>query len=91
MDKKLFDNRLAALTAEHETIVNQKNEVDGLGNGWYDRYKNPVLTAGHVPLFWKYDLNHETNPYLMERLGINCVFNPGAIEHKGKILLYLCI
>jgi len=87
MEKKLFDNRLAALTREHESIISRKNEVDGLGNGWYDRYKNPVLTADHVPLFWKYDLNHETNPYLMERLGINCVFNPGAIEHDGKILL----
>ena len=87
MEKKLFDDRLAALAAEHEAIVSLKNEVDGLGNGWYDRYKNPVLTAGHVPLFWKYDLNYQTNPYLMERLGINCVFNPGAIEHEGKILL----
>ena len=87
MDKKLFDNRFVALTKEHEAIVNRKNEIDGLGNGWYDRYKNPVLTAGHVPLFWKYDLNYATNPYLMERLGINCVFNPGAMEHNGKILL----
>jgi len=87
MDKKQFDNRLAQLTKHHEGIVSQKNEVDGLGNGWYNRYKNPVLTADHVPLFWKYDLNHTTNPYLMERLGINCVFNPGAIEYEGKILL----
>ena len=87
MDKKQFDNRLAQLTKHHEGIVSQKNEVDGLGNGWYNRFKNPVLTADHVPLFWKYDLNHTTNPYLMERLGINCVFNPGAIEHEGKILL----
>ena len=87
MNKKLFDRRLELLTKEHEEIVSRKNEVDGIGNGWYDRYKNPVLTAGHVPLFWKYDLNHQTYPYLMERLGINCVFNPGAIEHEGKILL----
>ena len=87
MDKKQFDKRLELLTNEYDELVNHKNEIDGLGNGWYDRYKNPVLTAGHVPLFWKYDLNHETNPYLMERLGINCVFNPGAIEHEGKYLL----
>ncbi|MCL2286592.1 MAG: glycosidase [Firmicutes bacterium] len=87
MDKKQFDKRLELLTNEHDELVNRKNEINGLGNGWYDRYKNPVLTAGHVPLFWKYDLNHETNPYLMERLGINCVFNPGAIEHEGKYLL----
>ena len=87
MDKTAFDTRLAALTSQHEEVVNRKNTVDGLGNGWYDRYVNPVLTAEHVPLTWKYDLNHSTNPYLMERLGINCVFNPGAIEFNGKILL----
>ena len=82
-----FDQRLAALTRHHTEIVNRKNTPEPLGNGWYDRYKYPVLTADHVPLTWKYDLNPKTNPYLMERLGINCVFNPGAIEFGGKILL----
>jgi len=48
MDKKSFDKRLAALTAEHDAVIGKKNEVDGLGNGWYDRYKNPVLTAQHL-------------------------------------------
>jgi len=87
MTKQQFETRLAALTAQHEAVVNKRNEVDGLGNGWYNRYKNPVLTAEHVPLSWKYDLNYDSNPYLMERLGINCVFNPGAIEFGGKILM----
>jgi 4-O-beta-D-mannosyl-D-glucose phosphorylase len=58
-----------------------------LGNGVYDRYINPVLTAAHAPVFWRYDLNPETNPYLMERFGINAVFNAGAIKWKGKYLL----
>jgi len=48
---------------------------------------NPVVTAEHIPLFWRYDLNYNTNPYLMERIGVNGTFNAGAIEHKGKILL----
>jgi len=87
MEKQQFDSRMAQLTKQHESVLSLKNEVDGLGNGWYNRYKNPVLTADHVPLFWRYDLDHTTNPFLLERLGVNCVFNPGAIEHEGKILL----
>jgi 4-O-beta-D-mannosyl-D-glucose phosphorylase len=53
----------------------------------FDRYKYPVLTGEHAPVFWRYDLNYETNPHLMERLGINSAFNPGAIELDGRILL----
>jgi 4-O-beta-D-mannosyl-D-glucose phosphorylase len=58
-----------------------------LGNGIYDRYRYPVLTAQHTPLFWRYDLNKETNPYLMERFGINAVFNSGAIKFNDKYIL----
>lgn len=57
------------------------------GNGIYVRYKYPVLTAAHAPVFWRYDLNYESNPYLLERMGINAAFNSGAIEFNGKILL----
>lgn len=46
-----------------------------------------MLTAEHTPIFWRYDLNYKTNPFLMERMGINSTFNSGAIEHKGKIHL----
>ncbi|WP_278336067.1 glycosidase [Clostridium thermosuccinogenes] len=67
--------------------MERKNvKIEG-GNGIFDRYKYPVLTAEHTPLFWRYDLDHRTNPYLMECLGINCVFNPGAIELDGKFYL----
>lgn len=83
----IFNERLNALKAEHENLITLKNEIDGLGNGIFNRYKNPVVTGAHTPLFWKYDLNPQTNPYLMERMGINCVLNPGAIELDGKILL----
>ncbi len=73
---------------KYEALVNRKNEVDGdFYNGVYDRYKYPVLTRDHIPLTWQYDLNPETNPYFMKRLGINAVMNSGAIELNGKYYL----
>ncbi len=59
----------------------------GDGGGIYERYEYPVLTAEHAPYFWKYDLNPETNPFLMERLGINAVMNSGAVYLNGKYCL----
>ncbi len=47
----------------------------------------PVLTAQHAPLFWRYDLNFDTNPFLMERFGINAVLNAGAIKFNNKYCL----
>ncbi len=72
---------------KYNKLINKKNEVSTIFNGIYDRYVNPVLTNEHIPLFWKYDLNEETNPYFMERLGVNAVFNSGAIELNGKYYL----
>ena len=83
----IFEKRLARLQAAYQELVNKENEIDGIGNGIFDRYKNPVLTAAHAPLDWKYDLNPETNPYLMERFGINAAFNAGAIKLNGKYLM----
>jgi 4-O-beta-D-mannosyl-D-glucose phosphorylase len=57
------------------------------GNGVFDRYAFPVLTAEHTPVFWRYDLDQKTNPYLMERMGINSTFNAGAMEYGGKIVV----
>jgi 4-O-beta-D-mannosyl-D-glucose phosphorylase len=85
--KKSFENRLQALQHSHEELITRKNKRKELGNGIYDRYEYPVLTAQHTPLFWRYDLNKETNPYLMERFGINAVFNSTAIKWNGKYLL----
>ena len=87
MSSTIFGERLKELINKQKELLNRKNEIAGLGNGIYSRYKYPVITAEHVPVYWKYDLNHETNPYLMERLGVNCAFNPGAIEYNGKICL----
>lgn len=88
MENKLFDQRLASLTRQHEDLIHRKNEVDAQwNNGIFNRFRYPVLTAEHTPLFWRYDLNPATNPFLLERMGINGVFNPGAIEFNGKICL----
>ncbi len=72
---------------KYEELINRKNEKTDFYNGIFDRWKYPVLTRSHVPLHWRYDLNPETNPYFMERLGINAVFNSGAIYFEGKYYL----
>jgi 4-O-beta-D-mannosyl-D-glucose phosphorylase len=87
MDHTGFDARLQSLLAAHEALIARKNAKAEDGNGIFDRYVNPVLTAAHAPIFWRYDLNCETNPYLLERLGINAAFNSGAMEFNGKIVL----
>ncbi len=75
-------------SAKLELLINRKNEIDpDFYNGIYDRYKYPVLTREHAPLIWQYDLNPETNPFFMKRLGINAVLNSGAIELNGKYYL----
>ena len=83
----VFEKRLNALETAYTTLVTQKNEKEERGNGVYDRYRYPVLTAAHAPLFWRYDLNQEANPYLMERFGINATFNAGAMKLNGKYYL----
>ena len=72
---------------EYDELIAKKNKKSDFYNGIYDRYENPVLTRDHIPLTWKYDLNKETNPYFMERLGINAVMNSGAIYLNGKYYL----
>ena len=85
--KDIFFKRLAQLEKEQEKLLQQPNEKAEQGNGVIDRYINPILTALHTPLFWRYDLNKESNPHLMERLGINAVLNAGAIKWNDKYLL----
>ena len=70
-----------------EKLITRKNEIDTTWyNGVYDKYKYPVITRHHVPVEWRFDLNKETNPYFMERLGVNATLNAGAIVFKWKIL-----
>ena len=82
-----FERNKARVTAEYEALINRKNIVSDSYNGIYDRYVYPVLTAAHAPIIWKYDMNPETNPYFIERLGVNAVMNSGAIYLNGKYYL----
>ena len=81
-----FNERLVELTYNHERLLERPNEPIE-GNGVYERYKYPVLTAEHAPLFWRYDLDETTNPYLMERFGIHATLNSGAIKWNGNYVL----
>ena len=87
MAKDLFRKRLQVLQKKYEELIVRPNEIKENGNGIFDRYQNPILTASHIPLSWKYDLNPDTNPFLMERFGINAVFNAGAIKWNNSYLL----
>lgn len=82
-----FKMRLAKLREEHEALITRRNYKAGTGNGIFDRYAYPVLTGAHAPLEWRYDLNPASNPYLMERFGINAAFNAGAMKFNGKYIL----
>ena len=87
MNKQKFDKKIKELFKKHNELVKRKNVKLKGGNGVFSRYKYPVLTAEHAPIFWRYDLNYKTNPFLMERLGVNGAFNAGAMEFKGKIIM----
>lgn len=82
-----FNERKAKVFDAYEKLISRKNEKTDYMGGAYDRYKYPVLTAAHAPVIWRYDLDPETNPFFMERLGINAVLNSGAIELNGKFYL----
>lgn len=71
----------------YNKLVSKKNNPVSKTNGIFKRYKNPVLTAAHSPIHWRYDLNPKTNPFGMERIGINAAFNAGAIKLNDKFLL----
>jgi 4-O-beta-D-mannosyl-D-glucose phosphorylase len=87
MNKKKFQEKVNQLFKEHEKLIKRKNKKVKKSNGVYSRYEYPILTAEHTPVFWRYDLNQATNPFLMERQGMNCAFNSGAMLWKGKYLL----
>lgn len=72
---------------EHEALIERLNEPHDGHNGIFQRYTHPILTREHIPIIWRYDLNPETNPHLMERLRVNATFNAGAIKLDGRYLL----
>ncbi len=85
--KTNFSERLNTLKAKHERLITRENVPTEETNGVYQRYVYPILTAEHAPLFWRYDFCEATNPFLMERIGINATLNSGAIKWNGKYLL----
>ena len=82
-----FQNKLKELRQQQEQLLKRKNRKSEYYNGIFERYQFPVLTRDHVPLHWRFDLSPERNPFLMERLGINSVFNPGAIKLNDRYCL----
>lgn len=82
-----FKNRIQSLLSEYNSLVSRKNTSVIQSNGIYQRWQNPVLTASHAPVFWRYDLSELSNPLLMERLGVNATFNAGALYLNGRYLL----
>ncbi|MBS7566659.1 glycosidase [Mucilaginibacter sp. Bleaf8] len=82
-----FEAKLNQLQHKHQQLLSRANEPVESTNGIYQRYRFPVLTAEHAPLNWRYDFNPESNPFLMERIGVNGVFNAGAIKWNNKYLM----
>ena len=82
-----FNEKVIALRQHHEELLTRKNEPMPWGNGIYEKYKYPILTAEHTPLEWKYDFSEKDNPYLMQRIITNAVLNAGAIKLNGRYLL----
>ena len=73
LTKEQFDARLSKLVREQEELLARPNPASDFYNGIYTRYQNPVLTAAHAPIIWRYDLSYNDNPNLMERLGVNAL------------------
>ena len=57
MTHEQFNERVKKLFANREALISRPNRIAEGGNGVFDRYKNPVLTAEHTPIFWRYDLS----------------------------------
>ena len=83
----IFKERLEKLQTAHENLLARKNIIEENNNGIIDRYIHPIVTNEHIPLEWRYDFNPETNPFCLERIGVNACMNSGAIKWNGKYLI----
>lgn len=86
-----FQDRFIKLQTEHKTLLEQQNTKVEQASGIYDRYQYPIVTSEHVPLNWRFDLSPTTNPFLLERIGVNATFNAGALKWKGKYIVVVRI
>lgn len=82
-----FENRMQKIKSDQQALFNLKNTPVFQEHGWYERHENPVLTAKHIPLPWRFDLNKNRNPFFLERNAFNAVMNAGAIKWNNKYLL----
>lgn len=82
-----FKTKLGHMVSEHSALIQKENKPSASNNGIFQRWENPVVTAAHAPIVWRYDLDEKTNPLLMERIGVNATLNPGAIKFNGKYAL----
>ncbi|MBO7588638.1 MAG: glycosidase [Bacteroidaceae bacterium] len=82
-----YKERIMKLRQRHEELLTRRNEPLQWDNGIYVKYRYPILTAEHTPLEWRYDFSEKDNPYLMQRIMMNAVFNAGAIKLDGRYLL----
>ena len=87
MKNAIFAERLEHIKQQYNTLIAQENDEVFSTNGIYNRYKNPIIKREHIPLHWRFDVNPDTNPFFMERIGFNAAFNAGAIKLNGKYLL----
>ena len=87
MNQAEFKKAVQRLFKQQEKLLSRRNRKSPGGNGIYDRYEFPVLTAAHSPITWRYDLDRKTNPLLLERIAVNAAFNAGALLHEGKHLV----
>ena len=87
MNSQAFTERIKEIRAHHEQLLTRKNEPLPWGNGIYEKYRYPILTAEHTPLEWRYDFCEKDNPYLMQRIMMNAVLNAGAIKLDGRYLV----
>lgn len=86
--KQDFTSKKNWLLAKHDELISRKNKVnEEFYNGCFERFLYPILTREHLPISWRYDLDEKRNPFFMERMGVNAIFNSGAIEFDGKICL----
>lgn len=86
-----YNSKIKALLNDHNQLIERENKPTATTNGWYQRHANPILTGEHAPIHWRYDLNGKTNPFLMERIGINATMNAGAIKWNDKYVLVVRI
>ena len=87
MNSQTFTERIKEIRAHHEQLLTRTNEPLPWGNGIYEKYRYPILTAEHTPLEWRYDFSEQDNPYLMQRIMMNAVLNAGAIKLNGRYLV----